>query len=118
MSRWIGFFIAVIIGIAAGLYYGWLVDPVEYVDTTPDSLLIDYKADYVLMVAEAFALEGDLELAARRIALLDDQPPLEIVRTAIVFAARAGYVDTDLAKMRALETNLQAWVSPIMQEAP
>lgn len=112
MSRWAGFFIAMILGIAAGLYYGWVLDPVEYVDTTPDSLLIDYKADYVLMVAEAYQLEGDLELASRRIALLGEEPSEEILRVAVLFASRAGYTDADLAKIRQLQAALSAWESP------
>ena len=106
MSRWVGFFIALILGIAAGLYYGWVIDPVEYVDTSPDTLLIDYKTDYVLMVAEAYQLEGDLNLAANRLTVLGNKPPTEIVQDALLFAARAGYVDSDVQKIQTLETQL------------
>lgn len=109
MSRWVGFFIAMIIGIAGGLYYAWVFDPVEYVDTSPDTLLIDYKTDYVLMVAEAYQLEGDLDLAARRLAVLGDKTPLELVQDALLFAARAGYVDADIQKMQTLEAQLRSW---------
>jgi hypothetical protein len=38
---------------ARGLLYGWMVNPVRYVNTTPDTLRADYQLDYVLMVAEA-----------------------------------------------------------------
>ncbi|MFN2197903.1 MAG: hypothetical protein ACK2UW_17415 [Anaerolineales bacterium] len=109
MSRWVGFLIALILGITAGLYYAWVIDPVEYVDTSPDTLLIDYKTDYTLMVAEAYQIEGDLDLAARRLAVLGDEPPAEIVQNAILFAARAGYVDADVEQMRALERQLRSY---------
>lgn len=109
MSRWVGFLIALILGITAGLYYAWVIDPVEYVDTSPDTLLIDYKADYTLMVAEAYQLEGDLDLAARRLAVLGEAPPAEIVQNAILFAARAGYVDADVEQMRELEQQLRSY---------
>lgn len=122
MSRWIGFFIAVILGIAAGLYYAWVIDPVEYVDTSPDSLLFDYKADYILMVAEAYQLEGEPELAARRLAILGDGQPALLVQDAVLFGARAGYVDADLALMRQLADQLagsrQAPVQGPEQPAP
>ena len=29
---------AVLLGAAAGLFYGWVVNPVEYVDIAPESL--------------------------------------------------------------------------------
>jgi hypothetical protein len=109
MSRWVGFFIAVILGVAAGLYYAWVLDPVEYMDTSPDSLLFDYKSDYILMVAEAFQLEGDPELAVRRLAVLGDQQPAELVQDAVLFGARAGYVDADLARMRQLAEQLASF---------
>ena len=47
MSRWTLPLLALLIGIALGLVYGWIISPVEYVDTTPDTLRADYRADYV-----------------------------------------------------------------------
>jgi hypothetical protein len=107
MSRWIRFFIAILIGIAAGLAYAWYINPVKYVDTSPDTLRIDYKSDYVLMVAEAFSNEGDLPMAIRRLALLGNRPPIDVVREAILFAQGHGYADNDVAQMEALSTALQ-----------
>ena len=48
-SRWILFIFAILVGAGLGLLYGWVINPVDYVDTTPDTLRIDYKTDYVLM---------------------------------------------------------------------
>ncbi len=59
MSRWTKFLIAVILGAAAGLFYGWVVNPVEYVDIAPESLRVDYKTDYVLMVAESYQVDHE-----------------------------------------------------------
>jgi len=109
MSRWIRFIFAIIIGAAGGLYYGWVVSPVEYIDTTPDSLRIDYKSDYVLMVAEAYQAENDLPTAARRLALLGETTPSELVREALIFAERQGYTDTDIKLMRTLLNALETW---------
>ncbi|MCI0518666.1 MAG: hypothetical protein L0Z70_00220 [Chloroflexi bacterium] len=113
-ARWVRFFLTVLVGAAGGLFYGWVVNPVNYVDTTPDSLRVDYQADYVLMTAEAYGLENDPALAARRLALLGEEPPLEIVRQALIFAEGNGYIDPDLATMRRLYQDMQTF-SPALQ---
>ncbi len=116
MGRWVRFLIAIAIGAAAGMYYGWVINPVEYVNTAPDSLRFDYKTDYVLMVAEAYQVENSPGLAARRLALLGSDPPLESVTLAINNATQIGYDLADLALMRNLAEALQTW-NP-NQEAP
>jgi len=109
MTRWIGFFLAIILGIAAGLYYGWVISPVEYVDTTPDTLRIDYKTDFALMVAEIYQSEDDIESAARRLAQLGDDPPLNLLQQALDYASQAGYGQTDLNLLSHLRDGLQTW---------
>lgn len=118
MARWIRFFIAILVGVGLGLLYGWLVNPVKYVDTTPDTLRIDYKTDYVLMVAEAYQLEGNPELAVRRLALLGETPPAEMVYQAILFAQKTNYTDNDLTTMQALMGALQAYEVVLETPAP
>jgi len=109
MTRWILFLITIVLGAAAGMYYGWVINPVKYIDTAPDSLRIDYITDYVLMVAEAYQAEGNLDLAVRRLALLGDTPPQERVLNAIVFALEQKYIEADLALMQKLADDLQTW---------
>jgi hypothetical protein len=119
MSRWILFFITVALGLGAGLYYGWRIDPVEYVDTTPETLRDDYKTDYVLMVAETYQVEKNLDLAVQRLAALGSQEPGEqrpgqqwpgeIVAAALQYAAtiKPPYAEADLALMRRLSEDLK-----------
>jgi hypothetical protein len=106
MARWIRFILVLIIGIAGGLLYGWVLNPVKYVDTTPDTLRIDYQTDYVLMVAETYQADMDLELAVRRLAILG-KPPAEVALQAILFGEQNGYTDNDLRLMRTLSAELQ-----------
>ena len=47
--------LVLLLGIALGLLVGWVLVPIQYVDTTPDTLRGDYRADYVLMVAESLS---------------------------------------------------------------
>lgn len=114
MARWVRFIIVILLGALVGLLYGWVINPVKYVDATPDSLGIDYKSDYVLMVAEAYHGDGDLALAVRRLALLGNISPGETVREMILFAERLGYADADIALMSELSDALRTW-NPILE---
>jgi hypothetical protein len=107
--RWFFFCIAVLIGIAAGLFYGWMINPVQYVDTTPDSLSIDYRTDYVLMVAEAYRNENDLQAAVQRLAMLGSTPPIELMQQAMIYGAQNSYAEADLDLMARLASSLQTW---------
>lgn len=108
MARWIGFFLSVALGVAAGLYYGWVLNPTTYVETTPASLRADYKADYVLMTAEIYAADGNLAAAKMRLGFLEGDAPLELVQDALAVGLRAGYADVDLQQLRALAPALAA----------
>jgi hypothetical protein len=108
MSRWFRFILAILVGALLGALYGWLVNPVEYVNTAPDALRIDYKANYVLMVAEAYQADEDLDLAAFRLAYLGDGPPVEIVNKTLL-SAESHYRDSDVSLMRALREALESW---------
>jgi hypothetical protein len=98
--------LGLIVGLVAGLLYGWLIQPVEFVDTTPDSLRADYRTDYVLMVAEAFQAEQDLNLASRRLAVLGPAQPHTMVETALVYAQEEGFIQSDLARLENLADEL------------
>ncbi len=91
------------LGLIGGLLYGWLVQPVEFVDTTPDSLRQDYKTDFVLMVAEAYQSERDLSQAERRLALLGPTSPLEKVERALDFAQENRFAGPDIERLEALK---------------
>lgn len=112
MGRWIRFFIAMAIGAVAAMYYGWKINPVRYTETTPDTLRIDYKTDYVLMVAEAFKTEGDLDLSVRRLVLISDDLPVDIVTKAIQYASNLtgedAYSSADLELMQNLEDAIKS----------
>ncbi len=110
MSRWILFLITLALGAAAGLYYGWVVNPVEYVNTTPDTLREDYKTDYVLMVAETYRASGDLLQAVHQLGILGDPSPSASVNKALDYARQPEhpYSESDLAMMQALAAGLQS----------
>lgn len=105
--RWLLFLLSMVVGFALGLYYGWFVNPVRYVNATPVQLRADYQTDYVLMVAEGYARNHDLNWARHYLALLGDDP-VAVVETAIRRAVvDFGYGPDDVALMRALLQDLR-----------
>jgi hypothetical protein len=113
-SLWIFSLLALILGIGIGIAYGWYLDPVEYFDLPPDTLRADYKADYVLMTAEAYRAEQDPGLAARRLAVFGTKSPSAIAADGLTYARANGFADSDITLIQELVTALQAW-SGILQ---
>ena len=108
-TRWLFILIALLAGIGIGLTYGWVINPVDFFDLTPDTLRADYKADFVLMVAETYHAEKDPGLAARRLAIFGSQSPFAIASQGLAYARANGFADSDLALIQELVTALQAW---------
>ncbi len=97
--RFLFFAVAILVGIAAGVIYGWVINPVEYVDTGPHTLRIDYKTDVVLMVAELYDAENDIYAAVERLVFLGDDSLVALVQQAIIFAGNNGYAPADIELM-------------------
>ena len=108
-NRLLFILIVLVAGIGAGLAYGWIIDPIEFFDLTPDTLRADYKTDYALMVAEAYRAEQDPGLAARRLAIFGSQSPSSIAADGLEYARANGFADSDIALLQELVTALQAW---------
>jgi hypothetical protein len=108
-SNWIKIIIALIIGITFGLVYGWVIQPVQYTDVTPNILRADYRADYVLMVAEAHQGEHDSETSARRLAILGSESPAQIVASALDYAAKNGFSQNEIITLQSLLTAMQTY---------
>jgi hypothetical protein len=108
-TRWVFIILALLVGAGIGIAYGWYVDPVDYVDLPPDNLRADYKADYVLMTAEAYRSEQDPGLAARRLAIFGTKSPSAIAADGLAYARANGFSDSEITLIQELVTALQAW---------
>jgi hypothetical protein len=108
-SLWVFIVLALLAGIGIGIAYGRYVDPVDYFDTSPDTLRADYKADYVLMTAEAYQAERDPGLAARRLAIFGTKSAAGIAADGLAYARSHGFSDAEIAILQELVTALQAW---------
>ena len=87
------------LGLGAGLLYAWGIRPAQYTDTNPASLRADYKADYIQLVAQSFVVDGDIERARARLAVLGEADP---ARTVTALAQRAAASGGDPEAVRSL----------------
>lgn len=77
---------ALVIGIGAGLFYAWILAPVTFIDIAPVSLREEYKEQYRVLIAAAYAANNDLARARARLDQLEDP---DIVRTLTMQAQRS-----------------------------
>ena len=101
--------IAAILGIALGLVYGWVIDPIEYTDVPPNILREDYRADYVLMVAEAYQNEIDSETVARRLAVFGGESPALITSVTLEYAKKNNFTENEIQALQDLLTAMQTY---------
>lgn len=65
-------FIGLVLGLGVGLYYAWVVDPIVYVDSGPSRLSEAEKAEYIFLVSQSYAVDGNWAMAQQRLAALED----------------------------------------------
>ncbi|MCA9906043.1 MAG: hypothetical protein KC547_19435 [Anaerolineae bacterium] len=66
----VSFLVALLIGAGIGLYLGWVQFPVQFVDSPANALAASAKDEYTLMIAGAYADDGDLNGAVERLRVL------------------------------------------------
>lgn len=99
-----------LLGIAIGLAYAWLVSPVAYTDTPPVALRPDYKDAYRTLIALAYSSNGDLGRARVRLALLGDNEPGSVVANQ---ALRAAAENRPVSEVQSLALLAEVLGSPV-----
>jgi hypothetical protein len=94
--RYTPLLLGLLVGIAIGILYGWVIQPIESRETSPRSLQDQYQADVVLMIAEIFAAEEDIELARQRMSNLSLETYGDIVANALNYAKAHDFSDQDI----------------------
>ncbi len=64
--------LGLLIGLGGALYYARIVDPVVYTDASPARFNDAYKDEYLLLVSQAYAADGEWERAERRLNALGE----------------------------------------------
>ncbi|MDT8306032.1 MAG: hypothetical protein RRC07_08860 [Anaerolineae bacterium] len=64
--------LGLLLGLAGGLVYAWLINPIVYVDARPARMSARYQDEYIFLVSQSYAYSGAWEIAQRRLAALDE----------------------------------------------
>jgi hypothetical protein len=70
MRLFLSVVIGVVLGIAGGLFVGWVLAPTEYVDSPMRGLATRYQEEYTVMVAAGFSVDRDVNAVLQRLAPL------------------------------------------------
>ena len=71
------------IGLALGLAVGWVFWPTEFTEANPAVLDNGYRRDYVLLIADGYALDNNLAAAQQRIGDLGEDGPQYVLSVLI-----------------------------------
>ena len=67
------------IGLALGLLIAWVLAPVQYTDTSPSTMRMEFKDQYRAAIASAFNATHNLDRARARLTLLSDADPAQVL---------------------------------------
>lgn len=98
-------------GVVAGLAYGWLINPVEYIDTSMDSLRIDYQTDLVLMTAEVYSSDSDLTTAIQKLTLVRRDDIKGLMRDTVEYARQMNFSTQDIEKLILFKDSVDLYVN-------
>ncbi|MGE5248586.1 MAG: hypothetical protein ACM3QS_00095 [Bacteroidota bacterium] len=103
---------ALILGAGLGLLYSWVIAPVRYTNTSPDSLRPDFKEELRASIAAAYAATGNLERARARLALLGDPDIVQALNAQAQRMVAAGDSAPSVQQVVELAGDLQREPSP------
>jgi hypothetical protein len=114
MKRAGWFYIAALCaGSALGLLYSWVLSPVRYVDTSPDTLRADFKDRFRTAIASAYAATGNLARAGTRLGLLGDADAVSALSAQAQRTLAAGGSFEEAQQLAGLARDIQLGVASI-----
>jgi hypothetical protein len=60
-----------VLGLAGGLFYAWLINPIVYINARPAQMSEEYQEEYIFLVSQSYAYTGHWEMAVQRLEDLD-----------------------------------------------
>jgi hypothetical protein len=91
--------VGLVLGLAGGLVYTWVIAPVEYINTYPSFLSTAYRKDWIRMSALAYGVEGNLDRTYLRLRGLSEE---EIRYVLLETLEEAVVSDFDIEALRPL----------------
>lgn len=73
---------ALVLGLAIGVLYAWVISPVRWVNGTPEQLRDDLRQDYMRMVVDSYSINNNENLAVTRYRTLGEFAAETLSKTA------------------------------------
>ncbi len=105
--------VALAAGFGLGLFYSWIISPVHYIDTTPDTLRADFKDQFRIAIAAAYSADHNLERAKARLALLGDTDAVQTLTAQAQRMLAAGESIDSIQQVALLATDLKSGVASL-----
>ena len=102
-----------VFGVAVGLFYSWVISPVEYVDAPPYALRADFKDEYRALVAAAYLYSYDLLRAEDRLAQLKDDDISQSLAIQAQQALAEGHPEAEVSALGVLAMVLGEGATPV-----
>jgi hypothetical protein len=99
------------IGLALGLLIAWVLAPVQYTDTSPSSMRLEFKDQYRAAIASAFNATHNLDRARARLTLLGDPDPAQSLISQAQQVMAGGNSPDSAFEIAALVNALNAQIS-------
>ncbi len=113
--------VGVAVGLAIGFAIGWWRWPAQYTNTAPSVLRQDYYDDYVMMIATAYEVEGNLEQAQERLISLTPEEPVKPVIELVERLIKTGSDPVEITRLARLAQALGITtpaLAPYQEEPP
>lgn len=101
-------------GIGLGIIYSWVISPIRYTDTSPDTLRADFKDQFRVAISAAYASDHDLQRAKARLLLLGDSNSVQALTAQAQRMLGAGESFSTIQEIAGLATDLQSGVASII----
>ena len=114
---WWMWLIALLAGFGFGLLYAWIIAPVRYINTIPNTLRTDFKDQFRVVVAASYSATHNLDRAKARLALLGDADPVQALTAQAQRMLASGASFDSVQEVAALASDLKLGVTSILSTA-
>jgi hypothetical protein len=101
-------------GFGIGLLIAWVISPVRYIDTSPNTLRADFKDQFRITIAASYASDHNLERAKARLALLGDPNAVQALTAEAQRMLGSGESFNIIQEVASLASDLQTGVASIV----
>lgn len=102
---------ALALGFGVGVLYAWVISPLRYIDTAPQTLRADFKDQYRTGIAAAYSATHNLDRARARLVLLGDSDPIQALTAQAQRMLASGLPFEEAQQVAQLATDLDAGVA-------